>query len=284
MTVLSAVIVATFLVALVILPVARASRLRGGIYSASAVWATSLPILATLGYALIILNSVFLTPKNSFDLIDLRHVFSVPELLILLILGGFFTTRLGQSLAALCTSLILLRVGFQPTSIFPSGFGVSLLIACSVVVLVLGDHLPWLATHSRSFRTGHVLRAAILAFLGAASIGITLLTLAKLPEFCAWTAKHFSRHLSESLASTLLCAMLIGWILALLGQMRQSLLFLLILPNLLLFAFTIGWTAPYFAVLLTLMATLAIATQERRSMPRNGIGIANQNGRWTMTI
>jgi glucose-6-phosphate-specific signal transduction histidine kinase len=109
---------------------------------------------------------------------------------------------------------------------------------------------------------------------------MTLLTLTRLPEFCGWVLKVFSKNLSETLSSALLCSIVVGWALVAIGQMKQILLFLLALPTLLLFAFIVGWTAPYLAAYLTLVATLAIATQERRIQPR----IANHNGEFTVVL
>lgn len=279
-TISSLVIFAIFLMTLVLLSYAKVSGLREGVYSGTSVWGTSLPILATIGFAVVVLANLLFSAKLTFGLLNLGSFFSFPELLVLLVLSAFYTTRLGQSLAALCTSLILLRVGFRPTYVFPSGSGVSLLLMSSITVLVLGDHMPWLRSQSKTYRSGHVLRAVLLVALCVTSIGMTLLTLTRLPEFCGWVLKVFSKNLSETLSSALLCSIVVGWALVAIGQMRQILLFLLALPTLLLFAFIVGWTAPYLAAYLTLVATLAIATQERRIQPR----IANHNGELTVVL
>jgi hypothetical protein len=139
---------------------------------------------------------------------------------------------------------------------------------CSVTVLVLGDRLPWLLPQSKEFRSGQVLRAILLAFLCAASIGLTLLALSRLPDFCLWLERIFAKKFSESLTSTLLCTILLAWALISLDQMRQPLLLLMALPSILLFAFVFGWTAPYLIALLTLTITTALAMQERRAMAR----------------
>lgn len=225
-------------------------------------------MVAICGFSVVIIANLVLSHRAISDLLFLDNLFSVPELIILLVLSSFFTTRLGQSMAALCTSLILLRIGFRPIYIYPSGLGISLLLMCSVTVLVLGDRLPWLMPQSREFRSGHVLRSILLAFLCTASIGLTLLVLSRLPDFCLWLERIFAKKFSESLTSTLLCTILLVWSLIALDQMRQPLLLLMTLPSILLFAFVFGWTAPYLIALLTLTVTTALATRERRTMAR----------------
>ncbi len=259
---------AAFLLALVLISFAKFFGFKGGVYSATAVWATSLPIMATFGSSIILLANLTSSQRFAADSMALKPFFSTPELLILLILSAFYTTKLGQSLAALCTSLILLRIGFRPLNVFPGGLGVSLLLVCSVTIFVLGDYLPWLMPGKPNNRSGNVVRALTLGILCAASIGMTLLALFRLPEFCVWIEKIFGKIPSESLSTSLLCGVLVGWTLIALGQMRQALLFLMALPTLLLFSFIIGWTAPYLVAFLTLTTTLAIATQERRITQR----------------
>ena len=268
MSVLIITIAALFLLALAMVSYARVTTLIDSTFFATSAWNRLLPIVAICGFSIVIVANLLLSHKSVSDLLSLNNLFSIPELIILLILSSFFTTRLGQSMAALCTSLILLRIGFRPIYVYPSGLGISLLLMCSVTVLVLGDRLPWLLPASQELRTGRVLRAVLLAFLCAASIGLTLLVLSRLPDFCLWLERIFARKFSESLTSTLLCTILICWTLISLDQMRQTLLLIMALPSILLFSFVFGWTAPYMLAFITLTTTIALAVRERRTMAR----------------
>lgn len=268
MSVLMTIITVLFLLALAMVSYTRISSSSDSMFFATAAWSKLLPLMAICGFSVVIIANLVLSHKVISNHLFLNNLFSIPELIILLVLSSFFTTRLGQSIAALCTSLILLRIGFRPIYLYPSGVGVSLLLMCSVTVLVLGDGLPWLLPQSKEFRSGHVLRSILLAFLCAASIIMTLLVLYRLPDFCLWLERIFARKFPESLTSALLCTIVIVWALISLDQMRQPLLLLMTLPSILLFAFVFGWTAPYLIALLTLTITTALATRERRTMAR----------------
>lgn len=253
---------------------------KGGYHAATVLWCRGLPLLSTVVFTLLILANLTPQRRAILGVVSLKGFFSFPELLLLLIVGGLYTTRIGQALAALCTSLILVRAGLRPSALPPSGIGLALLLTCSVMVMMLGDYMPWLPGRLRHQKSA-LFRSIMLACLCVASIGVSLIALSRLRSLSPWLLDVVHWHFSQTVASVLLYSVLIGWTLVALGAYRQFLLFALSLPTVLLLAFVSGSSAGLFLVAyLTLSLSLAVGSAERRMEQR----IVEPNGAVTMVL
>jgi hypothetical protein len=252
--------------------------MRGGYHAGAAIWTRSLPTLSAIGFTLVVLANLTRQHTSFLDFFSFGNFFSFPELLFLVLCGGFYMTRLGQLIAALCTSWILLRTYNQPVSVPESGL--SLAVAFSVIVAVLGDFMPWFPKQTKTHHKSNIFRAVLLISIAVAAAGVTMFSLTKLRALCLWLPSVWHTPVTQVYASALLYTILVGWTMVALGSYRHLLLFLLSLPTLTLVAFATGWNGPILAASMTLLVSLAIASADRRFEQR----VLGQDGKFTMVL
>ena len=252
----------------------------GGYHAGASIWSRSLPTLSAIGFTFVVLANLTWQHHSFFGFLSFGNFFSFPELLFLVLCGGFYMTRLGQLVAALCTSWLLLRAYSQPMSTSFSGTGLLLAVAFSVIVTVLGDYMPWFPKQTKTHHKGNVFRVVLLTSITVAAAGVTMFSLTKLKALCLWLPSVSYTTVTQVYASAMLYTILVGWTMVALGFYRHILLFLLSLPTLTLVAFATGWNGPILAAFMTLIVSLAIASADRRFEQR----VLGHNGKITMVL
>ena len=230
-------------------------------YAGLAFWSRWLPVLATALFLAVVTVNLAQGGTASDRTLSLGGFFSVPEIIILFLVGPLFLTRLGNVVAAGLLVYCLERLVLTQQS----GTSPALYIVAggAAVVAVLGDRMPWLAAGGRG-RLAQNLREGLLLGLTLGALAVVFLGLVKVHGLVRWLGATAGVALPLTLVLPGLVALFLGWLMIGIGYTRHLALPLLSLPTLFVLAFVSGWPSHLLVVPFALAFALSLAPVERR--------------------
>lgn len=259
-----AVIVVIALTALGFAAAANARRLRAAFYAGLAAWARWLPVAATGLYLAVL--AVNLAPKGPGrgHALNLDGLFSMPEVLVLFLIGPLLLTRIGNILAIAAVAYSIERLVARGSD---ASVALYLVAGAATVVAAIGDKMPWLAAEGAQILAQKV-REITLVALTISALGVIAVALFRVHALASWFSALSGWNVSGVAAFGMLTLLIVGWLAIALGLTGAFTLPLLAVPTLLAMAYVTTWPTPLLVVPFALCLALSLASGERRLQSR----------------
>jgi len=194
--------------------------------------------------------------------LSLGSFFTLPELLVLFLVGPLFLTRVGH-LLAIASVVYCMQKLLGQTLTSPS-LALYLVIGAATIVAVLGDKMPWLAAEGPN-RLAQMIREALLFVLTTGALCAVFTGIVRVHGFAHWLSHALALQIPALFLLVLLLTLLGGWASIALGYTRHFTLPLLSLPSLFVVAFATAWPSDVLLVPFALSLALSLATADRRA-------------------
>lgn len=262
---MNSMIVAVLLVflAIAVLAVVASAifELKKVFYLGVAIWSQWLPVLAVIIYLTILGSNLLVGSDFGGKILNLSGYMSIPEIVVLFLVGPMFLTRVGNILALATVAYCTQRLLFGDTS--AASLSLLLMIGSAMVVAVLNDRMPWIAASGYD-PTAAKLREMISLGLSIGGLVVILVSIVKVYAFTKWLNALTGIAVSAPAVLSCLVLMSVGWLSVAAGFTRQITMPLLCLPSIFALAFLTNWPSYLLVVPLSACIALSLASADRR--------------------
>lgn len=231
-------------------------------YIGVSIWSRWLPVLASIIYLTILGSNLIVGGNFGGNILNLSGFLSIPEIVVLFLVGPMFLTRVGNVLALATVLYCTQRLLFGEAE--GASLSMLLMIGSAMIIAVLNDRMPWIASGGLD-PAAIKLREIISMTLSVGSMVVIIVTILKIYAFAKWMKLTLGVGISPAVALAGLVLMCVGWLSVAAGFTRHMTLPLLCLPTLFALAFLTGWPSYLMVIPFSAAVALSLATAERRA-------------------
>jgi len=240
---------------------ARSAFLRESYYRGIQVWSRWIPIAAVLLFWFLIGSNLFSNVTFFGQSLHVGDFLNHPRLVVLFIAAPILLTSAGSTLAL--GILVFTAERAISAEIAKPNFAAMMLFSTLTIIIVLGDHMPWLQA-KRSRGIARNLRQIVLILIAGGAMLSSLLAIVRIASFSKFINHLMVTNFSTTFLLVCLMILIVGWAAVLLGMSRHFLTALFCLPTLMVFAFVTTWPHSALAIPFAACVALCLAAHDRR--------------------
>ena len=183
-------------------------------------------MLAAIIYLVILGSNLIVGGNFGGKILNLSGFLSIPEIVVLFLVGPMFLTRVGNVLALATVLYCSQRLLFGDAE--GASASMLLMIGSAMIIAVLNDRMPWIASGGID-PAAVKLREIISLTMSVGSLVVILVSIVKIYAFSKWMNTTLGVVISPAVALAGLVLMTVGWLSVAAGFTRHMTLPLLCL-------------------------------------------------------